>query len=437
MAPAVEIVGVSKRFRLFNEKFTSLKERLIHFGKIPYEDFWALRDIDIVVQPGETVGLLGHNGSGKSTLLKCVAGILQPTLGEIRIRGRMAALLELGAGFHPDLSGRENVFLNASLLGVSRREVQRKFDDIVAFAELEPHIDQQVKYYSSGMYVRLGFAVAVNMEPDVLLIDEVLAVGDELFQRKCIDRIRLFQREGRTIVFVTHSVDQVRQICDRAVVLDRGEMVACDAPGPAIRTYREHLLQRQEYAEAQRLGLTEAVEGDEAADQGAPQPDERVNVFSQEAKRNLQVRIMSVKFDYPECGERPYVVSGEPLAINIAYQASRPITDLVVGVAVYDMEGRLLFGWNTETMGVSLGVVNGAGEISFNIASLPLLDGTYPVTIGIHSRDEGTVYDWREQRDSFEVMSRSRSAGVLELQVEVKVRREEPGAEEPGAEGVA
>src|SRR3984893_18504570 len=224
MGSAIEIDGLGKRFRLLHERYSSLKERMIHLGKIPYEDLWALKDVNLEIYQGETIGLLGHNGSGKSTLLKCIAGILRPTEGEIRTVGRMAALLELGAGFHPELSGRENVFLNASLLGLGRREVERKFDEIVAFAELEEHIDQQVKYYSSGMYVRLGFAVAVNTDPDILLVDEVLAVGDELFQRKCLDKIREFQREGRTIIFVTHTADLVRQICDRAAVLDHGEM---------------------------------------------------------------------------------------------------------------------------------------------------------------------------------------------------------------------
>jgi ABC-2 type transport system ATP-binding protein len=420
MPSAVSITDVNKRFRLFHEKYTSLKERAIHLGKVPYEEFWALKDINIEVETGETVGLLGHNGSGKSTLLKCIAGILQPTSGEIRTVGRMAALLELGAGFHPDLSGRENVFLNASLLGVSRKEVERKFDDIVAFAELEPHIDQQVKYYSSGMYVRLGFAVAVNMDPDILLVDEVLSVGDELFQRKCLDRVKLFQREGRTIVFVTHSVDQVRLICDRAVVLDQGEMVACGAPGPAIRTYREHLLERQRYHEALVLGLVDANE----PSTGAELP---VTVLTHEEMRNLEVKITSVRFEYPDCESQRYVVSGDPLTIAIGYEASRAVDDLVVGVAVYDMEGRLLFGWNTDTIGVALGTVEGRGEISFGINSLPLLDGAYPVTIGIHSKDEATVYDWHEQRENFEVMSSSRSVGVLELKVDVRVEREAAG----------
>jgi ABC-type polysaccharide/polyol phosphate transport system ATPase subunit len=430
LAVAVQIDNVSKRFRLFHEKYTSIKERAIHFGRIPFEDFWALRDINLEIGQGETVGLLGHNGSGKSTLLKCIAGILQPTGGEIRTWGRVAALLELGAGFHPELSGRDNVFLNASLLGLKQKEVERKFDDIVGFAELEAHIDQQVKYYSSGMYVRLGFAVAVNMDPDILLVDEVLSVGDELFQRKCLDRVRLFQREGRTIIFVTHSVDQIRQICDRAAVLDQGDMVACGTPGEAVRSYREHLLRRQDYDAAARLAPVEAPADSNQEEAAAETP---VTVLGQEAKRNFQVRIASVRFEFPESDTRAYLVSGEPLTIHIGYQAVRALDDLVVGVAVYDDDGRLLFGWNTDVMGLDLGRVDGQGEISFHIRSLPLLDGTYPITIGMHSHDEATVYDWREQHDRFEVMSPSRAVGVLQLDVDVTVDRGSP----EGRAGVA
>src|SRR6202041_2132060 len=226
----------------YHEKYQSLKERLLHAGRNTHEEFDALKDVSFSVVEGETVGILGRNGSGKSTLLKCVSGILQPTTGEVRVRGQLAALLELGAGFQPELSGRDNVFLNAALLGLSQREMERRFDDIVAFAELEQFIDNQVKFYSSGMYVRLGFAVAVNVEPDVLVVDEVLAVGDEAFQQKCLDRIKTFQRDGRTILFVTHSADMVRQICDRAVVLARGQVLDIGPPGTAIRRFREHLL---------------------------------------------------------------------------------------------------------------------------------------------------------------------------------------------------
>src|SRR5471030_1345108 len=207
---------------------------MIHFGRIPFEDFVALDDIDIDIEQGTTVGILGHNGSGKSTLLKCVAGILQPNEGEIVTRGRLAALLELGAGFHPELTGRENVYMNASILGLTKRDINKVFDEIVAFSELDKFIDMQVRHYSSGMYVRLGFAVAVNVEPDILLVDEVLAVGDEAFQRKCLDHVKKFQREGRTIVVVSHSPDAIRMNCGRAMVMNHGRVITVDEPGEAI-----------------------------------------------------------------------------------------------------------------------------------------------------------------------------------------------------------
>ena len=211
---AIEVVDVSKRFRVYREKPTSLKQRLLS-GRTRAEDFWALTDVSFEVAQGGTLGLIGHNGSGKTTMLKVIAGILRPTKGVVRERGRIAGLLELGAGFHPELTGRENVYLNASFLGLSRNETDRVYDEIVGFAELEEFMDTAVKFYSSGMLVRLGFAVAVHVEPEIILIDEVLAVGDEAFQARCIDRVRSFQREGRTIVFVTHALDQVRHLCDQ------------------------------------------------------------------------------------------------------------------------------------------------------------------------------------------------------------------------------
>src|SRR5665213_1511956 len=223
MVTVIDVQGVSKQFKIHHERNQSLKERLLHPRTGTTEVFNALKDVNFIVGQGEALGIVGHNGSGKSTLLKCICGVLKPTSGEIRLRGSLAALLELGAGFQPELSGRDNIFLNGSLLGLPRSEIEKRFDEIVAFAELEQFIDNQVKYYSSGMYVRLGFAVAVNVEPDVLLVDEVLAVGDERFQQKCLDRVHEFQNEGRTIVVVSHAPDLLRQICDEIIVLDHGE----------------------------------------------------------------------------------------------------------------------------------------------------------------------------------------------------------------------
>ena len=230
---AISARNVSKRFLIHRKRATSLKERFINRGTRA-EEFWAVRDLSLDVERGETVGLIGANGSGKSTTLKLLAGILQPTTGTVSVDGRIASLLELGAGFNGELSGRDNIYLNASLLGLSRKEVDRHFDAIVEFSELAPFIDNHVKNYSSGMYVRLGFAVAVHIDPDILLVDEVLAVGDEAFQQKCLAKIEEFQKEGRTILLVSHSLDLVEKVCTRSVVLDHG--VVRFAGDPAFAT---------------------------------------------------------------------------------------------------------------------------------------------------------------------------------------------------------
>src|SRR3989454_5241866 len=243
---AISVKDVGKRFRRYRERPNSIKERIIKW-RIHAEEFWALRDVSVDIPEGRTLGLLGPNGAGKTTLLKIVAGILRPNEGQVVTRGRIASLLALGAGFHAELTGRENVYLNASILGLSRQQIDRLFDDIVAFAELEDFMDTQVKFYSSGMYVRLGFAIAVHVDPQILLVDEVLAVGDIAFQAKCLERIRAFQQEGRTIVFVTHAPDLVLRICDRVVMLNKGQIAAEGQPREVVRDFRR-LMARQDVA---------------------------------------------------------------------------------------------------------------------------------------------------------------------------------------------
>lgn len=224
MTNIVEINDVSKRFVIRKEK--SLKERLLNFGMSQRhkDDFYALRNVSLKVQAGRSLGLVGHNGSGKSTLLKIVGGILAPSEGEVRRRGRIAALLELGTGFHPDLTGRQNIFLNASLMGLANKEIAKSLDSIIDFSGIEEFIDTPVKFYSSGMYVRLAFAVAVHIDPDMLIVDEVLAVGDQPFQDKCFSKMKQFQKEGRTIVLVSHSAEQIQQFCQDVAVLDHGQL---------------------------------------------------------------------------------------------------------------------------------------------------------------------------------------------------------------------
>jgi ABC-2 type transport system ATP-binding protein len=414
MAPAIEVRGVSKRFRLYHEHYGSLKERMIHAGRIPYEDFWALSEagLDFEVAEGSTVGLLGHNGSGKSTLLKCVAGLIQPTAGQTVTRGRVAALLELGAGFHPELTGRENIFMNGMILGLSKKHIERVFDEIVAFAELDRFIDMQVRHYSSGMYVRLGFAVAVNVDPDIMLIDEVLAVGDENFQRKCLDRIATFQREGRTILFVTHAADLVRRICDRAIVLDRGEIIADSAPGEAVRVFRDSL---------QRSGLASLIDEDEPVDTAGaevPLPEEEDAPPNEAVHR---VKITGVEIEHPgDAEERKWLLPDEPMTIRVRYRSVEPIDDLLFAIEIYDLEGKLIYGTNTSVAGVTVPAADGDGEMCFTFDRVPLLDGTYGVTLAIMTVDQGTVYDWSDLQHSFSVMNPTREIGLVALHVDMQ-----------------
>ena len=415
MAPAIEIRHVSKHFRLFHEHYTSLKEKMINFGRIPFEDFIALDDIDLDIETGTTVGILGHNGSGKSTLLKCVAGILQPNEGEIVTRGRLAALLELGAGFHPELTGRENVYMNASILGLSKRDINGVFDEIVAFSELDKFIDMQVRHYSSGMYVRLGFAVAVNVDPDILLVDEVLAVGDEAFQRKCIERVSEFQHEGRTILFVTHAADLLRRVCERGLVLDHGVLVADAPPGEAIRTFRESL---------QHSGLAdptmEAVEAADAAAAVAPAEDAS-HGHTMAASANHRVKITNVVIEHPGAlVGRQWLLPDEAMSIHVSYHAYEPTDDLLFGIAIHDQEGNNIFGANTKLIDVPVPVADGDGEVTVDFEHIPLLDGTYLVTLAIQTTDEGTVYDWRDQQYQFSVMNPARTVGLVSMPLVVR-----------------
>jgi ABC-2 type transport system ATP-binding protein len=418
---AVDVRGVSKRFRLAHGQYNSLKERLIHGGRRhTTEDFWALRDVSLTVREGETVGILGRNGSGKSTLLKCICGVLQPTSGEVAVRGKLAALLELGAGFQSDLSGRENIYLNGSLLGMSKREVDRVFDAIVDFSELEEFIDGQVKFYSSGMYVRLGFAVAVNMDPDILVIDEVLAVGDERFQRKCIDRVKQFQREGRTILVVTHSADTVRSICDRGVVLSHGRMVAEGEPGEATRIFREGLM-----AEGSGMAIADS---EYVAVPATPES------FGSDVLPDTErpVRFRSVHHVFSGDNTVPYMRTGDDLTVRVEFAASYPTEDVVFSLEVRDADGNMLMRTDTSIIGVHMDAPRGVGVMHFGIVKMPLLDGSFSYAVGIQSRS-GILYDWKENAGRFEVMSPGKTTGMLGMDVHAALISAGEDANDPSA----
>ncbi len=405
MPAAIEIDRVSKHFRLYHEKYTSLKERVIHLNKIPYEEFWALKDISFDVNWGETVGLVGHNGSGKSTLLKCIAAILQPTSGEIRVRGRVAAMLELGAGFHPELSGRENIYLNAALLGVAKKDIDLRFDDIVEFSELGPFIDNQVRYYSSGMYTRLGFAVAVNVDPDILLVDEVLAVGDENFQRKCFDKVEEFQREGRTIVFVSHSPDIVRRVCDRAYVLDHGKVVGEGTAPEAISILREY--------QAKGSGLASMIASMQDIDEGVQNP---ASIQQRTAEiQGERVMVGQILVTFPSTPASGHLSPGDPMTVKVGYSATGNIFGVIVGIQLFDQKGDVVFGTDSDLMGLEPLDVAPEGELEFNFDSVPVSDGIFSVAVGFTSARDQHIFDWQNQDLAFKVISNGKSNGYLKL----------------------
>ena len=396
---AVDVKDVSKRFRLAHGRYNSIKERVIHGGRSPTEDFWALKDVALQVREGETVGILGRNGSGKSTLLKCICGVLQPTSGEVVVQGKLAGLLELGAGFQQDLTGRENIYLNGSLLGMSKKEVDRVFDDIVDFSELEAFIDGAVKFYSSGMYVRLGFAVAVNVDPDILVIDEVLAVGDERFQRKCIDRVKAFQKEGRTILLVTHSPDQVRSICDRAIVLSHGNVISEALPGEAVRVFREGLLE-----EGGKLIVSE--------ERREAQP---INVRLGPDSEH-PVRITYAIHSYPKSEGAPYLSTGDPLIIGVAYHASIATEDVVFSLELRDVDGNCFMRTDSEILGERFDLPVGPGLVNFYLDEISLLDGKFSFSVGVLSKG-GVLFDWREPAGEFHVVCPTKATGFITMPV--------------------
>lgn len=381
----VSVHDVSKRFVMHKDK--SVKERLLNFqsARKHRDDFWALRDIDIDIELGSTVGLVGHNGSGKSTLLKVIGGILQPTSGTVARRGRLAALLELGAGFHQDLTGRENVYLNAAILGLSRKDTDKYFDAIVDFSGIEAFIDTQVKFYSSGMYVRLAFAVAVHVDPDLLLVDEVLAVGDEPFQRKCMEKIAQFQTEGRTIVLVSHSADQVGSLCDRVIVLNGGVMQYDGEPSEGIRILRNG------YEDVRRSDLVAHSTG----------------------SKGLAYEIAGFDVDTEMRGDTAHLTARLSVDIN------EPTPNWGVGFSIENTLGLQLYNMTTFDQ-ITLPNTVGRHELTFSIPDVRLGPGKYLINIGLGNK-AGQNFDLQTPAGSFDVLGTDYGNGILRLSPSVSV----------------
>ncbi len=373
---AISCSGVWKSYRIYHQRAHTLKERVLA-RRHRYEDFWALRGIDLEVPTGTTLGIIGPNGSGKSTLLKTMARILTPNRGRVEVNGTVAPLLEIGTGFHPELTGRENVFLGGTVLGESRRAVERRYDDIVAFAGIEPFMDIPVKNYSSGMYARLAFAVAISVDPEILIVDEVLSVGDEEFQIRCYERIAQLRAEGRTIVLVSHSLPTIRSMCSRAVWIDGGTV---REEGDAADVVADYL------AEVHH----------EASDEHRPASTGRRYGSGEAEVLDLSVRDR-------DGAEASSFATGDQMTIRVAYRVNQELQGVVCSIGVLRSENlAYVFGQNSEQAGVAL-EAPGEGVLELIVPSLPLLAGHYLITVALHDEVANKMYDCHDRRHSFSV----------------------------------
>lgn len=386
---AIQAENLGKRYRMRGmgpqTLFGSLRDSLRR--KEP-SYFWAIRNASFSIPKGCTVGVIGPNGAGKSSTLGLAAGTITPTEGTIRAEGRISSLLELGAGFHPDLTGRENVYLNAALLGIPREDIRKRFDHIIEFSGLHEFIDQPVKNYSSGMYVRLGFAVATEVDPDILLVDEVLAVGDIAFQLKCLDRIRQFQKKGKTLMFVSHALQTVEEFCDEAFLIYHGEMVDHGDPAKVI------------------LNMIRNYSG------------EGGGIYAQEfGTREVEITNLTVLDAQGQ--EATRLVGGQPMTIELSYDAKERIEKPVFGYSIKTANGMYLYGTNSQLEKTELPVIEGEGKVRFQFDPLLLREGNYFLSVSVHSWDHATQYHRREDWYPFGVTNADEAQGIVTLPTNV------------------
>jgi len=406
--PAIKVENLSRIYRKYSEqhRFKTFKSAILKgdlFKSLkPDEKVVALENINFKVEKGTTFGVIGENGSGKSTLLKVVAGISKPTAGRINVEGKVSALIELGAGFHPEITGRENIYINGVMLGLSKEEIDKKFNDIVKFAELEDFIDAPVKTYSSGMYMRLGFSIAINVNPDVLLVDEVLAVGDASFVPRCLERINEFRRKKKTILFVSHDLITVERICDQVAWLKNGRMKGIGDPKRVIDQYVQDVKSKKETDFEQ--------EQKEADFQGDSEQERRENRWG-----NREIEIKKVRLKDLKGKEKRVFSPSEGMVIEMNFFAKNHIRDFVFGIGIFNSQGVCCYATNTVLEGYQSRSVEGAGKVICEIEALNLLNGTYYLDVAAH-RQDGLPYDYHRNLYSFMISSNYTDSGIYRPQ---------------------
>ncbi|CAN5657653.1 ABC transporter ATP-binding protein [soil metagenome] len=416
MSPALRVEGVSKVYRIYDRPNHRLKEMLTGGRWKRHREFWALKDIHFEIEAGTTTGIIGPNGSGKSTLLQIMTGTLEPTQGNVWHQGRIAALLELGAGFNAEFTGIENVFMNAALMGFSRRETEALLPEIERFAEIGPFIHQIVKTYSSGMYLRLAFAIAASVEPDILIVDEALAVGDAFFQHRCLRRIKELQEHGRTVLFFSHDAGAVRALCTRAILLNAGHVIADGKPADVLNHYQKIIMEREEKYDAEISASTSAAD--------SLPPDEGLAPLSY-TYRHGDGSAEIVGAELTDAAHRRIEISetGEPLTARVIARFHREVDEPVVGFLIRNRHGIHAYGTNTKEQQIEFGPVKrGEGlEVSFAFNCWLGVD-QYSISFAIHGRD-GQAYAWLDGALFFNVTSMTRTEGVANLAATATARR--------------
>lgn len=409
---SIVIKNVTKQFKVYYDKGQSLKERIIFKGRNRHEDRVVLNDISLNIKKGEAVGLIGHNGCGKSTLLKLMTRILYPEKGTIEVKGRVSSLIELGAGFHPDMSGRENIYTNAAIFGLTKAEIDRRLDDIIAFSELEEFIDNPVRTYSSGMYMRLAFSVAINVDADVLLIDEILAVGDANFQAKCFAKLQDIKTKGTTIVIVSHSLDQIEAFCDRSVWINEGKIVADGIPRDIHMEYMDYMGELRNEQKKKDKKREAEKNGEKVSESESEEKEEK----KEDTKRwgNGDAKITDVKILDMEGNEKSVFHVGSPMKIRFSYKVNKKIEDAVFGIGIFRNDGVYCYGTNTRIDRIERFDIIEDGVLELEMPAIYLLPGKYLVDLAIEC-DRGVPVDYFKEASSFETYSQRGDSGIVRI----------------------
>ncbi|MFD3259453.1 ABC transporter ATP-binding protein [Paenibacillus lentus] len=413
---AISIENVSKAFKIYHDKPLTLKEKLLKLRSNDYSMFNAVNGVNLEIKKGETLALIGHNGCGKSTLLKLITKILYPDKGEIKVNGRISSLIELGAGFHPDFTGRENIYTNASIFGLSRKEIDEKLDEIIQFSELGEFIDNPVRTYSSGMYMRLAFSVAINVNPEILLIDEILSVGDANFQKKCFDKIESFKNSGATIVIVTHDLGTVEKICDRVVWLDKGKIIEQGEPDRVVNLYQQHMnkkfVEQRESEFAQDIQIV--VPEETTVNNSNTQQKVQQNFSDDNRWGSKEVEITEARIINGNGKSTDIILASESMTIEIDYKVNSQQKECIFGMGFYTLNGTLIYGCNTEIDKLKIENLKKSGTVRFYIPKCSLLTGKYKLNVAIVD-SEHRALDFIKYYMDFNIISNEKAVGVISI----------------------